>query len=133
MASSKIFDFIIVGAGPAGLSAATTIVRQAHSVLVVDSGKYRNEESKHMHAVPTWDHRNPSDFRAAAIKDYERYGCVQIERTEVKSARKNEKGLFEIVEPSGTTHLGHKLILATGVEDLFPDIEGYSDCWVSGM
>jgi thioredoxin reductase len=70
------YDIIIIGGGPAGLSAASTIVRQDHKTILFDSGKYRNAQSEHMHTVATWDHRNPQEFREAARKDLERYGTI---------------------------------------------------------
>lgn len=137
---SKVFDFdmasqydiIIVGGGPAGLSAAASIVRQDHKMALFDSGKYRNAESKHMHTVPTWDHRDPAELRLASLRDLLRYGTVTIEQIEVKAVKKNEDRLFEATA-GGKTSTGKKLILATGVQDVFPDIPGYAECWISGM
>ena len=131
--ATPIVDIIIIGRGPAGLSAACSIVRQAHSTLILDSGKYRNEKSHHMHTVPTWDHRDPEEYRAAAMKDFERYGTVKVENVEIEKVRQTDQGLFEATGKNGQVYTGHKLILATGVEDVYPDIEGYSDCWVSAM
>ena len=86
-----------------------------------------------MHAVSTWDHRDPKEFRKAAIKDYERYGCVTIESAVVNSIKKTEQGVFEATDTKGKVYLTRKIILATGVEDIYPEIDGYADCWVSGM
>ena len=126
-------DILIIGGGFAGLSAASSIVRQAHSIAILDSGKYRNEASQHMHTMPTWDHRNPEGFRAGAKKEFERYGCVEIANVAVRSIKKTDQGLFEATAEIGQVWTGRKLILATGVEDIYPDIEGYAECWVSGM
>ena len=126
------YDIIIIGGGPAGLSAATAIVRQDHKTILFDSGKYRNEKSKHMHTVPSWDHRDPAEFRAKARADLDRYGSVQIENSEVKTIKQREDGLFEAVA-GGKTYVAKKVILATGMEDILPDITGYTECWVTGM
>jgi thioredoxin reductase len=126
-------DVLIVGGGIAGLSAASTIVRQDHSVLVLDSQQYRNGGSKHMHTLATWDHRSPEDWRAAAKKDFERYGTVTIAQEEAVGAEKTEDGLIKVTAGSGKQWQARKLILATGVEDIFPDVPGYSQCWISGM
>ncbi|KAF2014416.1 FAD/NAD(P)-binding domain-containing protein [Aaosphaeria arxii CBS 175.79] len=129
----SLVDVLIVGGGVAGLSAASTIVRQDHSVLVLDSQQYRNGGSKHMHTVPTWDHRNPADWRAAAKNDFERYGTVSIEQEEAVKAEQLEDELFKVTAASGKHWKAKKLILATGVEDVLPDIPGYSECWISGI
>ncbi|ETS82431.1 hypothetical protein PFICI_04307 [Pestalotiopsis fici W106-1] len=126
------YDIIVIGGGPAGLSAVSSIVRQDHKTLLFDSGKYRNGLSNHMHTVASWDHRHPSEFRAAARADLDRYGSVTIEDVEVESAKKLEDGCFQ-VETAGKSWVGKKLILATGVEDVFPDVPGYEDCWISGV
>jgi thioredoxin reductase len=120
-----VFDILIVGGGIAGLSAAASIVRQNHTVLVLDSQKYRNAGSYHMHTVATWDHRNPADWRAAARKDLERYGTVSI--------KYEEDDTFCATSASGRMWKARKIILATGVEDIFPDIFGYAENWITGM
>lgn len=86
-----------------------------------------------MHTVPTWDHRNPAEFRAAARKDLERYGCATVVNAEVVTVKKTGEGYFEATGTKGEVWRGHKLILATGITDIMPDIDGYADCWVSGM
>ncbi|KAH8888272.1 FAD/NAD(P)-binding domain-containing protein [Thozetella sp. PMI_491] len=126
------YDIIVIGAGPAGLSAVSSIVRQDHKTVLFDSGKYRNELSKHVHTVPTWDHQDPAKFRAAALADLERYGSVTVENAEVETIKQREDTTFEVTA-GGRTWTGKKVILATGVEDLFPDIPGYAECWVKGI
>jgi thioredoxin reductase len=126
------YDIIIIGGGPAGLSAAASIVRQHHKTLLFDSGKYRNAESRHMHTVATWDHRDPKEFRDAAKKDFERYGTVTVEDVEIETVKKRDDGSFEVTS-AGKKWLGKKLILTSGVEDVYPDIPGYAECWVKGM
>ncbi|PVH92816.1 FAD/NAD(P)-binding domain-containing protein [Periconia macrospinosa] len=126
------YEIMIIGAGPAGLSTASSIVRQDHKVLLFDSGSYRNAESKYMHTLPTWDHQDPLRFREAAMKDFDRYGSVSVEKKHVESLKKCDDGLFE-AKAGENTWRAKKVVLATGVEDVFPEIPGYSDCWVSGI
>ncbi|OCL14901.1 FAD/NAD(P)-binding domain-containing protein [Glonium stellatum] len=126
-------EILVIGGGPAGLSAATAIVRQSHSTILFDSGIYRNIAANYLHTLPTWDHRNPKDFRLAAKKDLERYGTVTVEGVEVKTIKQTAEGLFEASSEDGRTWVGHKVILATGVEDVFPDIPGYAECWATAI
>ncbi|KAK8091407.1 thioredoxin reductase GliT-like protein [Apiospora kogelbergensis] len=59
-------DVLILGAGPAGLSAAAGLARLLHTAVVFSTARFRNERARHMHAVPGWDHGDPAAFRAAA-------------------------------------------------------------------
>lgn len=134
MAKSEIFDVLIIGGGPAGLSAALSFARLVHTTVIFDSGVYRNALSNHMHTVPTWDHRDPAEFRAAIRKDLlSRYPATQFQDVKVESISKTDDGLFKATDAKGDEWLGRKVILATGVKDVFPPIDGFADCWVSGM
>lgn len=126
------FDILIIGGGPAGLSTASSIVRQSHPTLIIDSGKHRND-NRYMHTIPTRDHAPAGDFRAAARKDFDRYNTVQFEDREVSTVKKIESGSFQVTCTNGMIFEGHKLVLATGVVDVLPMIEGYAECWAMGM
>lgn len=132
--SMPLRDVLIVGAGPSGLAAATGLARQLYTAVVFDSGVYRNARTEHMHNVPTWDHRNPKEFRAKARDDLlARYNTIHFENTTVESIHRTTKGSFEATDTRGHTWTGRKVILATGVRDIFPEIENYSDVWVKGV
>ena len=134
MADSSILDALIIGGGPAGLSAALGLARLLHTAIVFDSGTYRNAPSKHMHAVATWDHRDPADFRASVRKDLlARYSTIGFADVAVDSVEKAENGFFKVTDVNGKGWFGKKVLLASGVHDVYPNIPGYSDCWGKGM
>jgi gliotoxin/aspirochlorine biosynthesis thioredoxin reductase len=127
-------DVLIIGAGPGGLSLALGLARQLHTAVVFDSGSYRNSLGSHMHNVVTWDHEDPAVFRAAARKNIlKRYDTIQFQDVAVESVSKTPQGLFKAVDATGKSWMGRKLVLATGVKDILPDIDGYADCWARGM
>ncbi|PWI69328.1 hypothetical protein PCL_00975 [Purpureocillium lilacinum] len=127
-------DVLIIGGGPGGLAVATGLARQLYTAVVFDSGVYRNARTKHMHNVPTWDHRDPADFRAKARADIlARYDTIQFEETKVESVRRTDNGRFEATDAKGTTWSGKKIVLASGVRDIYPDIPGYDDVWGRGV
>ena len=132
--ATKLYDILIIGGGPAGLSVATAIVRQLQTAIVLDSGVYRNARSKHMHTVPGWDHVDPAIFRAKAKEDLiKRYPSVEFKSATITQIRKLENGHFQATDETGTTYTGRKVALGAGVRDIMPDIEGYADCWGHGM
>ena len=45
------FDVIIVGGGPSGLSALSGLARVRRNALLIDSGEYRNQWTRHAHDV----------------------------------------------------------------------------------
>ncbi len=129
-----LVDVLIIGGGPAGLTAALTLARQRHTAVVFDSGHYRNASAKHIHTVITWDHKDPEEFRAAARNNIASgYETIIFRDVAVETLRKTEDGSFEVTDTEGKLWTGKKVVLATGVRDIYPDIEGYDECWVTGM
>ncbi|POR35291.1 Thioredoxin reductase [Tolypocladium paradoxum] len=127
-------DVLIIGGGPGGLAVATGLARQLYTAVVFDSGVYRNARTKHMHNVPTWDHRDPADFRAKARSDIlARYNTIQFEEAVVEAVRRTDGGRFEATDANGATWTGKKLVLASGVRDIYPDIPGYDQVWARGV
>lgn len=48
---STVYYAIVVGGGPSGLSAVSGLARVRRNVLLIDSGEYRNNATRHMHDV----------------------------------------------------------------------------------
>ncbi|KAJ4224620.1 hypothetical protein NW757_014319 [Fusarium falciforme] len=125
-----LVDALIIGAGPAGLSAALALARQLHTAVVFDSSLFRNARSAHMHTIPTWDHKDPAAFRGATRKEIlERYKTISFEDCEVAKVEKTSAGDFAATAADGTTFTGRRVLLASGVTDLPLDIKGYDECW----
>src|SRR5918992_3104412 len=118
--SSMDFDWdsIVVGAGPAGLSAALMLGRARRRVLVLDSRAPRNHAAHAMHGVLGHDGRAPGDLRARGAEELARYG-IEVRFADVNGARTVDGG----IELAGET--ARTLILATGLLDMTPEIEGF--------
>lgn len=118
----SMFDVVIVGAGPAGLSAALILGRCRRKVLVCDAGHPRNAASQALHGYLTRDGIEPADLLRIGREQLRPYTTVQLRSGEVTDARRvgNE---FEITVNAETVS-SRKLLLATGVVDHLPDIEG---------
>ncbi|KAL9625240.1 MAG: hypothetical protein Q9160_000642 [Pyrenula sp. 1 TL-2023] len=133
-------DVLIVGGGPSGLSAALCLSRACYKTAIFDSGNYRNEQAHHMHMFPTWDHKDPDAYRLAARKELEeRYPhYVNFVNLAVTAVGRNDEGKpgiggFYAVDAEGGTWQGRKLLLASGVTDILPEIPGYKECWITGI
>lgn len=121
-------DVIVVGGGPAGLQAALTLGRMHRSVLLLDSGHYRNETVSHMHNFLTHDGAPPAEFRAKARAELDAYADVQVCDQTVVRVAPSEAG-HDVELASGTTVSAHKVILATGVRDELPAVPGLDELW----
>jgi len=122
----EIYDCIIVGGGPAGLNAAVVLGRCRRKVLVFDTGTHRNRSSHGMHNYLTRDDIIPVDFLQICHKELEKYSIQKINRT-VINAKKNEDGVFVIKDENATTYYSKKLLVATGLMDTLPGIEGFKE------
>jgi thioredoxin reductase len=123
-----MYDVIVIGGGPAGLQAALTLGRTHRSCLVLDSGTYRNASAAEMHNFLTHDGTPPSEFLQAARKDLSRYETVEVVDDAVDTVVASNGG-FTVTTSAGSSHLGRRLVLATGLRDVLPDVPGMSGLW----
>ncbi|MDO3676240.1 NAD(P)/FAD-dependent oxidoreductase, partial [Paenibacillus ehimensis] len=120
-----IYDCAIIGGGPAGLNAALVLGRARRSVALIDNNKPRNAVTHASHGFITRDGVTPGEFRRIAYDEVLRYPSVKHLQTEAVEARNNASGLFEVLDSSGLRIQARKLILASGVKEIFPEIDGF--------
>src|SRR5687768_1555558 len=118
-----LYDVIIIGGGPAGLNAAVVLGRCRRKVLVFDSGHQRNRHSQGIHNYLTRDDILPRDFLRSSHKEIGKYN-VRLLHTEVSGVEKNHKGLFSVKDIKGRLYQAKKILLATGLTDRLPPLEG---------
>lgn len=118
-----MYDCIVVGGGPAGLSAALMLGRCRRHVLVCDTGEPRNRWSLAVHGYLTRDGTPPDTFLDLAREELRCYDTVELRTTRVVEAVRSGRG-FEVCCADGTAVRGRKLLLATGVVDEVPEIPG---------
>jgi thioredoxin reductase len=120
---ARSVEAVIVGGGPAGLSAALLLGRCRRDVVLFDDGNYRNATAKLMHGFLTRDHIAPRELRRIAHTDLERYPSVSIVPESVVDARRIDER-FAVLTASGEELQCYALLLATGFRDTLPPLAG---------
>lgn len=126
-----VYDTIIVGGGPAGLSAALVLGRCCRRVLVVDAGRGRNHAARGVHNFLTRDGITPAELRRLGRRELARYG-VEL-RSGVVTAAHCAGGGFRVVLDSRTRLRSRTLLLATGMRDEAPAIPGFEKFYGAGV
>jgi thioredoxin reductase len=121
---SPILDVIIVGGGPAGLSAALVLGRCRRRTVVFDAGHPRNEASRALHGYLTRDGISPADFLRIGREQLAPYDTIELRHLKVVDVRRGD-GHFTAIVESGERISARMLLIATGLVDELPQIEGF--------
>jgi len=121
-------DVIIIGGSFAGLSAAMQLVRGQRKVTVVDAGKPRNRFAKYSHGFFGLDGQAPKAIKQKTWQQLLEYDTATIIDAEAINVEKTGDG-FTIQLSNQSQLSAKKLILATGLQDILPDIKGIKSRW----
>lgn len=121
-------DVAIVGGSAAGLAAALQLCRQRRSVIVVDAGDPRNAPAAHIHGYLGHEGTPPADFTDIGRDEVRRYGGEVIPGRAV-DVRRGEHERFRVELTGGHAIVARRVVAATGLVDLLPDIEGLAAHW----
>lgn len=121
-------EVIIIGGSYAGLSAAMSLGRALRDVLVVDSGDPCNKQTPHSHNFITQDGETPANIIRKVKAQLAAYPSVRFLDAVVTDVKKVEEQ-FAISTSTGNTFTAARLLFATGVKNIMPDVPGFAECW----
>ncbi|HEY2557508.1 MAG TPA: NAD(P)/FAD-dependent oxidoreductase [Diaminobutyricibacter sp.] len=130
-----IVDCVVIGGGPAGLSATLNLARAVATVALVDTGRPRNAATLRSHGFLSRDGIPPHELRKLGVAELREYPHIRIhERATVtrvaRVARDGGEAHPFVVEvssraPGGARrHAARTVLLATGLRETLPEIEG---------
>lgn len=122
------FEVIIIGGSYAGLSAAMALGRSLRKVIIIDSGLPCNKQTPHSHNFITQDGMKPAEIATKALQQVMKYNTVHFLNDLAVSGQKTDDG-FLIKTESGKNLMAKKVIFATGIRDIMPNVKGFADCW----
>jgi thioredoxin reductase len=128
MKENKQFDVIIIGGSYSGLSAGMALGRALRNVLIIDSGNPCNKQTPHSHNFLTNDGKTPKEIASLAEQQVRKYGSVNFVEGLATAGIKTSSG-FEVQIQTGDIFKARKLVFATGIKDIMPDIPGFSESW----
>jgi thioredoxin reductase len=128
MKNTTNFEVIIIGGSYAGLSAAMALGRSLRGVLIIDGGNRCNRQTPHAHNFLTQDGEQPGSIAEKGKAEVLKYSTVKWIDDLAISGEKLQNG-FSITTQSGKVISAKKLLFASGIKDIMPDIKGFGACW----
>lgn len=123
-----VHDVIIVGGSYAGLSAGLQLARARRKVLMIDAGQRRNRFAATSHGFLGQDGQSPNVIAAEGRSQLMAYPTVTWVQDSVITALAQQGG-FSVRTQCNGEFKARRLILATGVVDELPAIEGLQERW----
>lgn len=122
------YDVLIAGGGPAGLAAALTLGRMRRRVLVCDTRQGRNATVLEAHNFFTRDAISPAELLQIGREQLRRYPSVQVDDVAIHDIRQDSDG-FAATLSDGRNVTARRVLLATGLMDELPPVEGLREVW----
>ncbi|WP_225744545.1 NAD(P)/FAD-dependent oxidoreductase [Marinilactibacillus sp. Marseille-P9653] len=123
-----MLEVVVIGGGPAGMSAALVAGRGKKEVLLIDEELPRNRVTQEAHAFLTRDGVTPEQFREKGRRDLSKYPTIKTENARIVSIDSKLDHTFELKTETGETVQTRAVVLAIGFKETLPavkNIESY--------
>jgi thioredoxin reductase (NADPH) len=128
----ELHDCLIVGAGPAGLTAATYLARFHRDIVVVDAGRSRARWIPASHNCPGFPFGVAGNELLARFRAHAEEHDVRIEDGRIDRLERDGEGRFLSWDRDGACRRARCVILATGVVDRLPELDGVEEAIACG-
>jgi thioredoxin reductase/SAM-dependent methyltransferase len=125
-------DVAVVGGSAAGLAAALQLTRQRRTVIVVDDGTPRNAPAEHVHGYLGHEAAPPSELTTIGRAEVRAHGG-EVLPGRALAVRRHDDGRCVVDLTGGHRLVARRVLLATGLVDELPDIQGLAEQWGHGV
>ncbi|MCA6107784.1 NAD(P)/FAD-dependent oxidoreductase [Bradyrhizobium cenepequi] len=123
-----LHDVIVIGGSYAGMAAALQLLRARRKVLVIDAGVRRNRFASESHGFLGQDGVDPAQIARTSRGQLKAYPTLTwLDGTATDARRQADS--FAVATADSGAHHGKRLLLATGVSDALPAIDGLAERW----
>lgn len=130
---TETVDVVVIGGGAAGLNGALMLARSRRSVVVIDSGTPRNAPATAMHGFIVLDGTPPPEILKSGREQVRQYGGQvifgQVATAEPAAPSADGDLRFTITLADGRTLTARRVLVATGLRDVLPDVPGLAEHW----
>lgn len=123
---NDLYDCIVIGAGPAGLSASLFLARYLHKTLTFHHNSPRNEYAHGVHGFLGHHGIPPAELLARGRDEVTKHGGLIIEAC-VTAVEAVSPEHFRVFAGEEKVFEAKRLLLATGLRDLTPDCPGFRE------
>jgi thioredoxin reductase len=130
LAGMNEYDVVVIGGGASGLSAALVLARAQRRVAVVDAGEPRNGPAAHMQGFLSRDGFPPGELLRLGREEVTGYGAeVVAGRVDAVRRAADTEPRFDVHLIGGMVLRARRVLVATGLRDVLPDIPGLRERW----
>jgi thioredoxin reductase len=127
MAKTDEWDVVVVGGGPAGLAGALWLARYRLRVALFDAGNPRNQPARGVHGYLGLEDPPPMELRRIGREQAERAGA-RCPDGSIRAVERDGAG-FRLSVDGGEVLRARRVLFATGLRDIIPEIPGLLDCY----